>query len=209
MDVLTAPPVSMLLTFSGHFRSRREELRTSSNGFELHGGTRAAVADIFLMMQWWCDGKKAVPTFEESRQFVGLFLQHEAAQELQVPDLMFEIIEARLKEVVETEIPYDEDLAEVYGEFEEGHEARRYTLDAWMNGYVSGRFDLEEDVIELFKDVPDLQRDVSDAVAKWKQRWDLDDVRGEVEEIAGARRDDEATASTGLGSWGQVTLPYR
>ena len=50
MDYLTAPPVSMLLTFTGHFRSRKEEMQASRDvhhRFELYGGTCAAMMDVF------------------------------------------------------------------------------------------------------------------------------------------------------------------
>lgn len=221
MDVLDAPPVSMLLTFSGHFRSRRDEIaeiqQINSTGdghcfYVLHGGRASGVADVFNMMQSWCDGNKTVPTYPETRLFFSLFQLYEAAKVLQVPDPMIEMIQERLKEVIETEAPDDEDLAEGYDDFPafpEGHEARRLTLYAWMEGYANDSPDLEEDVSELFKDIPDLQRDVNDAIATRKQRWGLDQMRDSVEEIGEGQRAAEATTDAGLGRWSQVTLPLR
>ena len=130
---------------------------------------------------------------------------------LRVLGPIFDIIETSLNEVNETEIPYDEDLAEVFDNFPalpEGHQARRYTLDAWTNGYVSGGFDVEEGITELFEDIPDLKRDVNDAVAENRQRSYHDKVKDWVEEIGERQGDGQPLVRAGnVGT--QVTLPIR
>ena len=143
--LLDSPTRSMLLTFCGLFRDRLDEIleiekaQASSSGFywiDLIGCELESVSAICVMIEWWCDGLKTLPVIRQATQFAGLSQLYQAAQMLQVPNAMFKVIGKRLDHVIENKIPTAEDLAAMYEDFPKGHDARRYTLDAWMDGLL-------------------------------------------------------------------------
>ena len=168
-----------------------------------------AVSGVFAMMEWWCDGLHAVPNYEESRMFVGVFQLHDAALMLKVPNAMLKVIEDRLDEIRELEIPEIVDLVAVYENFSKDHVARRHTLEAWAMAYVGGETDVEDSISELFRHQPELLQDVNDAIPEKQERRYVS--RYQDDEMDDGEGNGEATNSSGIaiGGWEGVTLPLR
>ena len=206
----------MLLTFSEYMRDHKDELiattipKATPASFILYGGRRDAIAGIICMMKWWCNGLQAVPEFEEDSQFTAALQLLKAAQDLQVPDEMNNVIIKRVNEILVMETPTLNDLKAAYtcvdDEVDPTHpedwsialprKSRLLLIESWAVDYVRGNVETDEDVESLFSEISELKRDLKEAIVaeqyKFEHPEDLDE-ESEEEDSGSSSEDEDAT----------------